>query len=112
MSWSAYDEGGTLGMTGREGGVIQVDDEYTGAARIVLEEGCLRAPFAITSAVYGYLLHTRFVADDETAQYALDEMKTALADIVDAVPIHDDADDVQAIETVQTMIEAFTRRFP
>lgn len=112
MSWSSYEDGGTLGMTGREGGIIQVDEEYVGAARIILEEGCLRAPFAITSAVYGYLLHTRFVADDETAQYALDEMKSALAVIVDAAPKEEDTDDRQSIETVQTLVADFARRFP
>lgn len=110
MVWTAYESGATIGKTGREGGVIQIDTEYAGAARIILEQGCLRAPYAITSAVYGYLMHTRFVADDETAQYALDEMKPALAAIVNLLPADDDPD--ASLNAVEEATRQFMQRFP
>ena len=112
MTWTAYEQGGTLGKKGREGGVIRVDEEYTGAARIMLEKNCLRAPYAITSSVYGFMLHTRFVADDETAQYALDEMKAALAAIVQLIPDEDDPNEGSQIDAVDNAVESFMRRYP
>jgi hypothetical protein len=112
VNWTPYDQGSTLGKTGREGGAIVVDDEYVGAARIILEENCLRAPYAITCAVYGYLLHTRFLADDETAQYALDEMKAALVAIVASLPGADDPDEAAQSAALADAVDAFMRRFP
>jgi hypothetical protein len=112
MTWTAFEQGNTVGKKGREGGVIRVDDEYTGAARIVLEKDCLRAPYAITSSVYGYMLHTRFVADDETAQYALDEMKAMLAEIVDLIPAEGDPDEGTRMDAVDDAVESFMRQFP
>lgn len=113
MSWQPYDEGKTIGRTGSEGGVIQRDEEYAGSARITLEEGCLRAPYAITCSVYGFLfVHTRFLADDETALHALDEMKNALAGIVALVPGEDDPDYDTRQEAVTQAADDFMRRFP
>lgn len=112
MTWQPYESGSTLGTTGREGGVIRVDDEYAGAARIVLEAGCLRAPYAITSAVYGYLLHTRFIADDETARYALDEMKPALVAIANLIPDENEMDEAARMDAVEQAVAAFMRQFP
>ena len=113
MSWQPYAEGSTIGHTGSEGGVIQQDNEYAGSARITLEANCLRAPYAITCGVYGFLfVHTRFLADDETAIYALDEMKAALADIVNRIPDEDDADLDAKLDAVNEAAEAFVRRFP
>ncbi len=111
MAWTAYDSGATIGKTGREGGVIQVDAEYAGAARIMLEAGCLRAPYAITSAIYGYLVHVRFVADDETAQHAIDEMKPALAAIVHLLPGEEDTGEVD-LDTIEEAAHRFVQRFP
>ena len=113
MTWQQYEDGQTVGRTGTEGGIIQHDEEYDGAARITLEQGCLRAPYAITCGVYGHLVHTRFLADDETAVHALDTMKTALAAIVDQLPKNDD--DPQWSEKLAAVEEAaaqFVRDFP
>lgn len=112
MTWTAFEQGSTVGKKGREGGIIRVDDEYTGAARIVLEQNCLRAPYAITSSVYGFMLHTRFVADDETAQYALDEMKAMLAEIVDLIPSEGDPDESARMDAVDEAVESFIQQFP
>ncbi|MAS36899.1 MAG: hypothetical protein CL610_23045 [Anaerolineaceae bacterium] len=112
MNWQPYDEGKTIGQTGREGGLIILDEEYAGATRIVLEEHCLRAPYAINATVYGYLLHTRFLADDETAQYAIHDMKAALATIADLMPAENDPDEADRLDQMNTKIEAFARDFP
>lgn len=112
MAWTPYEGGKTVNTTGREGGLIKVDEEYAGAARIILEEGCLRAPYAITASVYGYLLHTRFLADDETAYHAVDEMKTALAEIANLTPGDDDTEEAAQADMLDEALEAFTRRFP
>ena len=112
MHWEPFANSQTLGLTGNEGGVIEVDDEYREAARITLEKNCLRAPYAITSSVYMYLMHTRFVADDETALYALDEMKAALASIVDMLPTENDEDDADRLNAALDAVETFKQRFP
>ena len=73
---------------------------------------CAR-PYAITCGVYGYLVHTRFLADDETALYALDAMKSALAAIVDQIPLDDDDPQwAQHIAAVETAAAQFVRDFP
>ena len=112
MTWKKFEDGKTRGTTGREGGVVLADEEFDGAARIVLEQGCLRAPYAITASLYGYLLHTRFLADEETAHHALDTMKSALEDMVDLMPGDDDSDDLAKTEAITTAVDAFAKRFP
>lgn len=111
MNWHPYEDGRTQGHTGTEGGVIVVDDEHDGGARITLERDCLRAPFAITCGVYGWMVHTRFVADDETAQYALDEMKAALAEIIALMPDEDAPDEAARLDAVSESVAAFAERF-
>jgi L-asparaginase II len=111
MNWQPFEEGNTIGKTGNEGGVIMLDQEHILGARLTLENGCLRAPYAITCGVYGWMVHTRFFADDETAQYAADEMKSALSEIVSLIPIEGDADEDEKIGAVSDAVEAFTERF-
>lgn len=108
--WQPYENGATIGKTGSEGGVITLDDEHSSGARITLETGCLRAPYAITCGVYGWLVHTRFLADEETAQHAIAEMKPALAAIVALLPPEDDETD--DFSDLTAAITAFTERFP
>lgn len=112
MGWASFEDGRTIGLTGSEGGVILIDEEHSDGARITLEEGCLRAPFAITCGVYGWLVHTRFMADDETAQHAIGEMKPALAAIAELLPTDDDAEPEARVEAVLEAVSAFTERFP
>ncbi len=107
-AWQPFEEGRTLGRTGPEGGTIILDDEHPGGARLTLERGCLRAPFAITCGVYGWLVHTRFVADEETAQHASADMKAALAAIVALVPDEDAPGDPDQLEAAAA---AFAERF-
>lgn len=109
MNWQPFEEGRTVGHTGSEGGIIAHDEEHPGGARITLERGCLRAPFAITCGVYGWMVHTRFLADDETAQHAYSQMKTALSRIVDLLPDENAAD--ADTDSLTNAITAFTERF-
>ena len=84
--WHPFEDGETIGMTGAEGGRIIADEQHDGGARITLERDCLRAPYAITSTVYGWLYHTRFIADEPTAKQAYDDMKPALEQIIALLP--------------------------
>lgn len=112
MNWQPFEEGHTIGKTGNEGGLIIIDQEHIDGARVTLEQGCLRAPYAITCGVYGWMVHTRFFADDETAQHAVDEMKTALSEILSLIPIEGDVDEGEKMGAVSDALEAFTERFP
>jgi hypothetical protein len=109
--WQPFEEGRTVGQTGTEGGVIVFDEEHDGGARITLERGCLRAPFAITCGVYGWMVHTRFLADDETAQHAYSGMKSALSGIVTMLPEEDDIDAGEKLDAVTESISEFVEKF-
>jgi hypothetical protein len=110
-TWQPFEEGHTLGRTGAEGGEIVLDDEHPGGARITLERGCLRAPFAITCGVYGWLVHTRFVADEETAQHAVAAMKDALAAIVALIPPEDAPDEAERLAAAAAAAADFAEQF-
>jgi len=110
--WQRYDAGKTLGLRGSEGGTIIRDEEHPDGARITLERDCLRVPYAITCAIYGWGVHTRFIADEPTAQYAVEEMKPALAAILMLVPREDDDAFAEHAETASEAIAAFVERFP
>lgn len=111
MSWQAFEDGKTMGRTGSEGGVIRLDDEHLDGARITLEAGCLRAPYAITCGIYGWMVHTRFLADEETADHAVTVMKPALEDILVLLPGADD-DAAARAGAVEDAIAAFVESYP
>ena len=84
--WIPAEDGATLGFTGAEGGEIWKDEECPDGARITLErDTLLGAPFAISCTVYGWLVQTRFFADEPTAVQQYEAMKPALADIAGLV---------------------------
>jgi hypothetical protein len=105
--WQPYEEGRTIGQTGTEGGVIIHDEEHHGGARITLERGALHAPFAITCGVYGWMVHTRFLADDETAEHSYSAMRLALGSIVLMLPDSDDDDGDQIDAVIAQFVEQF-----
>ncbi len=84
FSWHPFENGGTLGQSGSEQGVIVHDEEHSLGARITLERAARVAPFAITCGIYGWMMHTRFFSseDEAEAQYGL--MKTALSALLGA----------------------------
>jgi len=84
--WVPAEGGATSGHTGTEGGGIWKDEEHPDGARITLErDTLLGAPFAINCAVYGWLVSTRFFADEPTALQQYEAMKLALAEIAGMV---------------------------
>jgi len=62
------------------------DDDYADAARITLERDCPTALFALTCAVYGWWMHTRYFTDLDGAEAEYEHMKRALAAIVAIIP--------------------------
>ena len=106
MEWYPYEDGKTVGTTGSEGGVIIRDEECPDGARITLEqETHMQVPFAITCGVYGWLVHTRFIADQPTAEQTYENMKLGLEDILTLLS-SDDAD------VIDTAVQDFTERYP
>jgi hypothetical protein len=109
--WLPFEGGETLGIKGTEGGTVIADEGHARGARITLERQCLRAPFAITCTLYGWAYHTRFLADEATAKQAYDDMKVALLDILDLLPLTEDDAPADA-EVVEGAVDAFMERFP
>lgn len=66
--WNACSDGKTVGQDGSEEGAIVLDEEHTDGARITLERDSKTAPAAITCGVYGWMVHTRFFADESEAR--------------------------------------------
>lgn len=109
-AWLPFEDGETVGMRGTEGGSIVADEQHPAGARITLERDCLRAPYAITCTIYGWGYHTRFLADEPTAQQAYDDMKPALEDVLRLLPIDED-DDPPDADAVEGAIADFAERF-
>jgi hypothetical protein len=106
MEWIQYEDGKTVGTTGSEGGVILRDEECPDGARITLEEGTqMGVPFAITCGVYGWMVHTRFIADQPTAEDAYDKMKLGLEDVLAALQSEE-------ADVIDTAIQDFAERYP
>ena len=110
--WRLYDEGRTIGRTGSEDGTIIRDEEHIDGALITLERQARHIPFAITCGVYGWMVHTRYYGTIEAAQYDFDEMKIALAEILDLIPYKDDPEAEAKFERVYPAIKAFVDRLP
>ena len=112
MTWHPFDDGRSRGQKGSEGGAIILDDEHPGGARITLEEGSRSAPYTITCAVYGSMLHTRFFKSPEEARSELAQMKGSLEQILRQIPAEDEFDPEISAARVETLLEAFLNRFP
>lgn len=112
MSWSPVENGKTIGERGSESGIIVVDSEYQGAARISLERDGDTAPYAITCGIYGWMVHTRFFSNKDDAEEDLGRMKNALAEIVDSVPPADPKPSQEQLNEVVERISRFVERFP
>jgi hypothetical protein len=57
------------------------------------------------------MVHTRFFSKESEANDAFDEMKDAIANIVNLIPLKDDADDDQ-LKPVTQAIHEFVERYP
>ncbi len=111
--WYPFAAGSTIGETGSEDGVILLDEEYSGGARITLERDGSHAPFAITCGIYGWMAHTRYFATEQEAHEEFEAMKAELARIADLIPMQDDPQVDKRADEVVREIEAFVREnFP
>ncbi|MBK8020269.1 MAG: hypothetical protein IPK19_02305 [Chloroflexi bacterium] len=108
--WYPFEQGNTRGITGVEGGTIVEDEQHDDGGRITMERSCLRAPFAITATVYGWMVHTRFFADEATAKLAYEAMRESLLDVLRLLPKEDD--DPVLTEAIDMAIAAFQAAFP
>jgi len=109
--WEAFEAGATLGKKGTEGGTIIRDEEHPAGGRITLERDCLRVPYAITCGIYGWMVHTRFIADEPTAIHEYEQMKPALTDILKQIPGLDDTETEQKADVASESIAAFVEQF-
>jgi hypothetical protein len=89
-SWQAYEGGKTIGDVGSENGIIIMDEEVEGLSRITLERNADNIPFAITCAIYGWLVHTVFFSTEREAQETYIVMKRDLEFIAHIVDTQDD----------------------
>jgi hypothetical protein len=114
-AWISYENGGTIGLKGSEGGEIVRDEEHMAGARLTLERETLRGvPFAITCGVYGWLVHTRFFADEPTAMQEFERMRGALEAILNLLPLEGmtDAQLTEAAEAATEAVSAFMEQYP
>jgi hypothetical protein len=82
--WQPFENGNTLGQSGSEEGIIVRDEEHSLGARISLERDTRVAPFAITCGIYGWMMHTRFFTYQDEAEGQYDNMKIALASLLES----------------------------
>jgi hypothetical protein len=73
--WIPFENGETVGQRGSEDGLILLDDEYPGCARITLERDAV-----------GWIVHTHFLSSENESRKAFDAMKLEINRIVDLIP--------------------------
>jgi hypothetical protein len=108
MSWIPF----VGSPRGSEGGIVEIDEEHEQGARITLERNARNAPYAITCGIYGWMLHTRFFGDRETARRDYEAMKAGLAQILSLIPLESDPDLKRKTSSVIEAIGNFVERFP
>ena len=111
-AWHPIEEGATIGRPGSEDGITIRDDEHPLGARITLEEKCRHCPFTITCGIYGWMCHTRFLGDLETAEKNYHEMKNELVAILLQIPFTIDPESERKSNEVCEKIAEFVARFP
>jgi hypothetical protein len=112
MTWRPMDNGTTLGGPGSENGAILLDDQHELGARITLERDTDTAPFAITCGVYGWMVHTRYFGDAQTAAAEFQQMKEGLGAILRMIPLENDPEAENRMDAVSAAIGEFIARFP
>jgi len=110
--WRSYRYGATKGQTGSEKGTIVCDAEHSEGARITLECDTPTVPFAITCGIYGWMVHTRFFGSEAEALTAFEDMKGALAKILESIPEKHDPQMERKVEGVRTALNRFIEDYP
>jgi hypothetical protein len=108
MSWTPL--AGPL--HGSESGTVELDEEHDCGARITLERDAKTAPYAITCGIYGWMVHTRYFEDRDTAHLQYDAMKAGLAHILSLIPEEGDVDFNGKLNSANAAISGFVERFP
>ncbi|MCP3142137.1 hypothetical protein [Pyxidicoccus xibeiensis] len=85
-TWRPYEDGGSLGWMGSQGGTIARDEDLAGQARLTYEQDDSRSFHAITCSVTGWLLHHRFFDNAADALAAFDAMKPAVEELRARLP--------------------------
>src|SRR5690349_19787706 len=111
-TWEPFAGGSSIGKSGSDEGTITRDEAHPLGARITLERDPALVPFAVTSGIYGWMVHTRYFATEAEAQAAFEEMKPELAAILELIPQEDNPEAGAAFPEVKRAIEEFVRRFP
>lgn len=104
-NWFAYDNGGTIGSAGAEGGVILRDEEHEQGARLTMKRG--ESFFAVSCSIRGWMDHTRFFATEMEAQREYLLMKPPLANMLENI-LSGGKGDLKMWEAIAD----FVRRFP
>jgi len=110
--WRSFAGGASSGEIGSEDGCIVADAEEPRGTRITLERATRTAPFAVTCGVYGWMVHTRFFADEAKARWAYTAMRAGLTDLLDQIEAAGDTDKEWQLRVVTAAIGDFVRRFP
>ncbi|MCP3099417.1 hypothetical protein LZ198_11105 [Myxococcus sp. K15C18031901] len=76
--WRPFNDGGSVGWMGSQGGTIVRDEDFADQLRLTYEADESRSFHAVTCTVTGWLMHHRFFDDAEDAHAAFDAMKPAL----------------------------------
>jgi hypothetical protein len=108
--WKSYEDGATVGQAGSESGVILLDEEHSGGARITLERDCGVAAYAITCGIYGEMMHTRFFSDTGEANREFNAMKAGLSGLV--TMLESAGDTVAERSALNAALDEFMGRFP
>ena len=109
--WQPYDDNQTLGTEGSESGIIQRDEIYGSAARITFEAEGQVAPYAITCGIFGWMVHTHFVAQQEAVERDFEAMKQALSRIVNALQ-NEGEPRANEEEDAIALMSAFVHQYP
>lgn len=112
MRWEPFEGGKSNAEAGSEAGTIVFDEEYGESSRITLERDCKSAPFAITCGVYGWMVHTRFFADEGEAIEQYEAMKEGLSGIADGLSMDSCREETVHVMAVTEAIRDFLKRFP
>lgn len=109
--WQPAHGGSTLGMSGSQGGTIARDEAHGEQCRLTLEQDESRGFYALSCAVSGWFLHTRFFGDAAEAHAAFEEMKPALVELASRLP-PEGPRTPEATRRGGPLLAAFMGRFP
>ena len=112
MTWMPFDSGLSIGSEGSESGTIVTDFEHELGARITIERDGHIAPYTITSGIYGWFVHTRFLSTRAEANTECAAMQTAMDTIIQTIPLTSDPECDAKSATVSQAISDFVDAYP